>query len=137
MHAGIKPVDGLALTKDRLMSVNIRDINAAAVPPFFLAAYRGGMNGLLITVDAPASQDTYAAFQKSLTGFENAMLPAMAERVRDMVKSPAGQIRGRDKLSPDMQKAIDAGAPRKALVTPKKPRKLLAWISTRPTAPKI
>lgn len=125
MHAGIKPVDGLALVKDRLMAVNIRDINSAAVPPFFLAAYRDGMKGLLITVDAPASQDTYAAFQKSLTGFENAMLPAMAERVRDMVKSPAGQIRGRDKLSPEMQKAIDAGAPRKAIVTPKKPRKLL------------
>jgi len=112
-RAGFKPMD-------RLMSVSVRDINAAGVPEFFLACYRAGLKPLLITVDAPSGD-----FEKAMTGFERAMWPAMAARVRAMVDSPAGKIRGREKLDPDMQKAIDAGAPRKAIVTPKKPRKLL------------
>ena len=53
------------------------------------------------------------------------MWPAMAERVRVMLESPAGTIRGPDRLEPDMRQQIDAAAPRQAIAKPKKPRKLL------------
>ena len=43
----------------------------------------------------------------------------MAERVRTMLASPAGQIRGGDRLTADMRAKIDAATPRKALVAPK------------------
>ena len=42
-----------------------------------------------------------------------------------MVDSPAGKIRGPDRLSADMRQQIDAGAPREPVVKPRKPRKLL------------
>jgi type 1 glutamine amidotransferase len=139
MQEGIKPVDELAVVKDKLMAVDIHDRSAigargkdvtlgsgaADLPNFFLAAYRAELKPLLITVDSTGAADTYADLQKSLNGFEKAMWPAMAARVRKMVDSPPGKIRGPELLSEDMKKAIDAGAPRKAIVQPKKPRKLL------------
>jgi type 1 glutamine amidotransferase len=42
-----------------------------------------------------------------------------------MLNSPAGQIRGSDRLDAQMRQQIDAGAPRKAAVIPRRPRKLL------------
>jgi len=45
--------------------------------------------------------------------------------VRTMLASPAGAIRGPDKLEPDMRQQIAAAAPRQALRPPLKPRKLL------------
>jgi type 1 glutamine amidotransferase/sugar phosphate isomerase/epimerase len=139
MQEGIKPVDGLALVKDKLMAVDVRDRSAVGrrgkdvilgngaggLPDFFLAAFHAGLKPLFISVDATGAADAYADVQNCLTGFEKAMWPAMAARVRQMVDSPAGKIRGRDRLDADMQRQIDAATPRKAIVQPKKPRKLL------------
>ena len=139
MQQGIKPVDELAVVKDRLMEVNIHDRSAmgqrgkdvtlgsgaADLPNFFLTAFHDELKPLLITIDSTGASDTYADLQKSMTGFESAMWPAMAARVRQVVDSPEGKIRGPELLSDDMKKQIDAAAPRKAIVTPKKPRKLL------------
>jgi len=136
---GLKPVDGLAIVKDRLMAVDVRDRSAmgakgkevvlgsgvAGLPDFFLAAFRAGLKPLLVTVNSTGAPDAYADFKKCLTGFENAMLPAMAARVRQVVDSPEGKIRGGDRLPADMRQQIDAAAPRQAIVQPKKPRKLL------------
>jgi type 1 glutamine amidotransferase/sugar phosphate isomerase/epimerase len=139
MQEGVKPVDGLAMVKDRLMTIRVRDRSAlgakghvvtlgsgaAGLPDFFLAAFRAGLKPLYITVDATGAPDTYADLQKCLSGFERAMWPAMAARVRQVVDSPAGKIRGPDRLPADMKQQIDAAAPRQAIVKPKKPRKLL------------
>jgi type 1 glutamine amidotransferase/sugar phosphate isomerase/epimerase len=139
MQEGIKPVEGLAMVKDKLMAVDIHDRSAlgakgkdvtlgsgaGALPDFFLAAYHADVKPLFLSVDATGAADVYADLQKSMTGFERAMWPAMAPRVRQMVDSPAGKIRGPERLSADMKKQIDDGAPRKAIVQPKKPRKLL------------
>jgi type 1 glutamine amidotransferase/sugar phosphate isomerase/epimerase len=139
MQEGIKPADGLAMVKDRLMAVEIHDRSALGarghdvtlgsgagdLPDFFLAAYRAEVKPLFLAVDGTGAADAYADLQKSLNGFERAMWPAMAARVRQMVDSPPGKIRGPELLSADMRKQIDDGAPRKAIVTPKKPRKLL------------
>jgi type 1 glutamine amidotransferase/sugar phosphate isomerase/epimerase len=139
MQEGIKPVDGLALVKEKLMVVEVSDRSApgakgkevtlgsgaSALPDFFLGAFRAEIKPLLIVVDGTGAADAYADFQKSLTGFEKAMWPAMAARVRQVVDSPAGKIRGPDRLDADMKQQIDAATPRKAIVPPKKPRKLL------------
>jgi type 1 glutamine amidotransferase/sugar phosphate isomerase/epimerase len=139
MQEGIKPVDGLAMVKEKLMAVDIHDRSAlgakgkdvtlgngaGALSDFFLAAYRADVKPLFLSVDATGAADVYADLQKSMTGFERAMWPAMAARVRQVVDSPQGKIRGPELLSEDMKKQIDAAAPRKAIVQPKKPRKLL------------
>jgi type 1 glutamine amidotransferase len=62
---------------------------------------------------------------KNLTAFERVMWPAMAERVRQMLHSPEGKIRGPDRLKPEERQAIEAAAPRQAIVKPKKARRLL------------
>src|SRR4029450_3555414 len=63
--------------------------------------------------------------QKALTALGRVMWPAMAERVRVMLDSPAGKIRGADRLKPEERQQIEAAAPTQAIVKPKKPRKLL------------
>jgi len=137
MQAGIMPVDGLAAVKDRLMIVNVSDRSAlgaggrsvmlgsgvGALGDFFLAAFRAGVKPLFITVQSTGA--TEADMLKNLTAFERVMWPAMAERVRQVVASPAGQIRGPDRLSADMRQQIDAATPRQASAKPKKPRKIL------------
>ena len=49
----------------------------------------------------------------------------MAARVNDMLKTPAGQIRGGDRLDAAMRAQIDAAIPRQAAAKPARPRKLL------------
>ncbi len=137
IHAGIKPVDALASVKSRLLIVRAADRSALGtsgrtVPPgdgvgalsdFFLAAYRAGVKPLSITIGASGA--TAADYLKDVAAFERMMWPAMAERVRTMLASPAGQIRGPDRLKPEERQQIEAAAPRLALATPRKPRKLL------------
>ena len=124
LQAGIKPVDGLAIVKPRLMAVSATPAaNTAALSDFFLAAYRAGVKPLAITLHSTGT--TKADLQKNLTAFEQLMWPAMAERVRDMVNSPPGKIRGPERLKPEERQAIEAAAPRQAIAKPKKPRKVL------------
>ena len=114
MQEGVKPVDGLAAVKDKLMMVTVSDRSAfgakghdvtlgagvADLDDFFLAAFRAGLKPLFITVKATGAPDNYADMLKNLTGFEKVMLPAMAARVRQVVDSPEGKIRGGDRLPP-------------------------------------
>jgi uncharacterized protein len=137
MQAGIKPVDGLPLVKDRLMLVNVSDRSAlgaggrdvvlgtgvGGLGDFFLAAWRAGVKPLSITVQSTGT--TEADLVKNLTAFERVMWPAMAERVRQMLDSPAGKIRGPDRLKPEERQQIEAAVPKQAIVKPKKARKLL------------
>jgi len=137
LQNGVAPVDGVKAAGARLMVLEASDRSAtgakgtnvplgsgaAALSAVFLAAYHDGLKPLTITVASAGTTD--ADMQKNLDAFERVMLPAMAERVRVMLASPAGQIRGGDKLTADMRAKIEAATPRQALVTPKKPRKLL------------
>ncbi len=121
-QAGIKAVDALSLVKSRLLLVKVTD-RAAGLDDFFLAAYRAGVKPLSITIEP--SGGTEGDLLKSLNTFERIMWPAMAERVRTMLGSPAGKIRGADLLAPDLRRRISEATPRQAIATPKKPRKLL------------
>jgi type 1 glutamine amidotransferase len=136
-QAGIKAVDGLALVKDRLLHVTAADRSAlnararavalgegaAGLGDFFLAAYRAGLKPLSITVESLGT--TEADMVKNLQAFERVMWPAMSARVNDMLKTPAGQIRGGDRLDAAMRAQIDAAIPRQAPATPGRPRTLL------------
>ena len=63
---------------------------------------------------------------KNVTAFERVMWPAMAARVRAMLDTPAGKIRGRRPARRrTMRQQIEAAAPRQAIAKPAKPRKLL------------
>jgi type 1 glutamine amidotransferase len=121
-QAGIKPVDGLGVIKDKLLLVKVAD-QSSGLSDFFLAAYRAGLKPLSITIEPGGA--TEADLLKSLNAFERTMWPAMAERVRTMLESPAGKIRGPALLNPEMRRQISEAAPRQAIATPKKPRKLL------------
>ena len=137
MHAGVRPIDGLAVVKDRLLLVRAADRSAlgpkgrpvvlgkgaGALSDFFLAAYRDGLKPLSIVVESTGASE--ADLLANLTAFERVMWPAMAERVRHMVASEPGRIRGADRLSADDRRAIEAAVPRQAVVAPRKPRKLL------------
>ena len=137
MHEGILPVDGLRAVKDRLLLVRVSDRSAlgakgrpvvlgtgvGALGDFFLAAYQAGLKPLSIVVESSGTSET--DLRTNLTAFERVMWPAMAERVRRMVASEPGKIRGSDRLSAADRQAIEAAAPKQALVTPRKPRKLL------------
>jgi type 1 glutamine amidotransferase/sugar phosphate isomerase/epimerase len=123
LTAGLVPVDALATVKDRLLFVKVPGNGAAAVSDFFVAAYRAGVKPLTIAIEPSGA--TEADYVKDLNTFERVMWPAMAERVRVMLTTPAGQIRGPDRLKPEDRQQIEAAAPRQALVKPKQPRKLL------------
>ena len=136
MQENIKPVDGLQIVKDRLMVVNLQDrsalgargrdvtlgTGAGGFGEFFLAAFRASIKPLSINIEAASEADLL----KNTDGFEQkVMLPAMTARVNQMLDSPAGKIRGGDRLPPEMRQQIDAAIPRQALAKPRKPRKLL------------
>jgi type 1 glutamine amidotransferase len=137
MQHGVRPVDGLAIVKDRLMLIRAADRSALGpggrpVPlgegvgglgDFFLAAFEAGLKPLSIVVESAGRSE--ADMLANLTAFERVMWPAMAARVRRMVDSPAGQIRGPDRLDADVRQRIDAGTPRVAVAKPARPRKLL------------
>jgi type 1 glutamine amidotransferase len=124
VQSGIAPGDGVKITGDRLMAARTRlSANHEAIGAFFLAAYKGGIKPLSITIESTGL--TEAEMSKNVNAFERVMLPAMAERVRVMLASPAGQIRGGDRLQPDMRARIEAATPRTAVVPPKRPRKML------------
>jgi type 1 glutamine amidotransferase len=125
MQAGVKPLDILPAMKDRLKVVSVAPAGsgASALGDFFLAAYKAGIKPLAISIHSPGT--TEADLARSLTAFERVMWPAMAERVRVMLESPAGTIRGPDRLKPEERQQIEAAVPRKALVAPKKPRRML------------
>jgi type 1 glutamine amidotransferase/sugar phosphate isomerase/epimerase len=140
MQAGIKPVDALPIVKNRLLLVRAGDRSAlgssgravtlgegaGGLGEFFLAAYRAGIKPLSITIAASgASGPTGADYMKDVNAFERIMWPAMAERVRHVVDSPAGKIRGPDRLKPEERQQIEAAVPRQAIAKPKKPRKML------------
>jgi type 1 glutamine amidotransferase/sugar phosphate isomerase/epimerase len=127
--AGVKPDDGLSPVKNRLMAVTVGQ-DVANTSDFFLSAFRMGIKPLFVAVDR--SEDgsgdtagTYKELSRSIDALEEAWRPAMAARVAQVVDSPMGAIRGPNLLSAEMRQQIDAAVPRKLIVQPKKPRKLL------------
>src|SRR5262249_26114120 len=125
MENGVKPVDAVPVIKDRLLAITVRGRDRAPLADLYLAACRAGVKPLFIGLAGTGAADTFADLQKAVAIFERAMIPTMTARVRQVVDSPQGQIRGPALLSADMKQKIDDAAPRQVLANPKKPRKLL------------
>ncbi len=124
---GIKPKDGLALLKDRVLVLNVRAMGneAAGLDQFFLDVYRLELKPLFITIEPTGASDVFADLLRSVAAFEKILQPAMMARVAQMADSPQGAIRGPEKLSQEVRGKIEAAVPARAISEPKKPRKLL------------
>ena len=99
VHAGVKPMEALPILTDRLVGFNVAAPGGLA--DFFLQAFRLELKPLFITIDSGTGADAYADLSRSIDAFEKAMQPAMAARVAQMADSPAGAIRGPDRLKPE------------------------------------
>lgn len=165
---GIRPIEGLALLKERLMVVRLRDRNAlgangrdvrlgtgvAGVQGFFLEIAKqepppqeqpdkcvncsrpyGGTKPLFIALDRDPWQITnagvpqpgtsgnaFAELWQAAEDFEKLVRPAMGYRVEQDARLIP--ITPTDRIPADVKAKIEAALP-KALVAPKKPRKLL------------
>ena len=123
-EAGVQPVDGLAIVKDRLMGVRVLG-DASQLTGFFMSAFHQDLTPLYIAIDSQGTPDIFSDLSNSIAAWEKAMQPVMAARIQKMLDSPTGKIRGPELLSADMRQQIDAAVPRKPIVAPKKPRKML------------
>lgn len=169
IEQGIKPVEALAVIKDRLMAVSIRDRSAlgesgqdvrlgsgiANLQKFLYEVARmepppqeqpnkcvncsrpyGGTRPLFIALDANPWQvviasgpelstrgETFAVLSQEAIDFEKAVRPAMGYRVEEDAKLIP--ITNTDRIPADVKQKIVEALPKRPLVAPKKPRKLL------------
>jgi len=137
MEQGIKPVDGLAAFKDRVMAVRLRDRSAlgkkgrnvtlgkgaGGISDFLFAMYKAGVKPSFVSVEYTGSGDPGADLSKSLDGFEAEFQRVAADRVGDLSRSTP--IRGQERLSEKDRAGVMAAVPAEAPAKPKKPRKLL------------
>jgi hypothetical protein len=137
MARGVRPLDALALVKDRIAAVNLRDRNAlgaqgrdvtigagaAGMAEFLREMNRLNLRPLLLTLPATGAADARADFAKTVDEFEKVMQPVLGEFVVEASKSMP--IRGGQDLPDDVKAKIDAAIPRTAYAKPKQPRKVL------------
>jgi type 1 glutamine amidotransferase len=121
-QAGVTPLDGVALLKDRLLAVRLGDRNALA--PLLTAIYRQELKPS-ITVSSGSAPDVVADLSRSLEAFEKAVQPVVAERVA--LLSRGTPIKGPDRLTPEEREKITAATPQKPAATPKASRRLLIY----------
>jgi len=110
IEEGIKPLEGLAVLKDRLLAISFR--GAAAMHEPIREMYRLGTKPSLIIVDST-----------SVDALDKALQPVIAEYVDRF--SQTAPIKGPDRLTPEEKQKIEAAVPSRAPAKPKKPRKLL------------
>jgi type 1 glutamine amidotransferase len=121
-QAGVTPLDGVALLKDRLLALRLGDRNALA--PLLTDIYRRELKPA-ITVGTSGTPDVVADLSRSLEAFEKAVQPVVAERVAQL--SRGIPIKGPDRLTPEEREKITAATPQKAAATPKASRRLLIY----------
>jgi type 1 glutamine amidotransferase len=134
--AGVQPLDGLARVKTRLLAAELH--GAVDASPFLLQLSR--LQPPTIQADWPPAHDGGArrsegkplfftldpggvGLSQSADAYDTAVLPAIAYRIDTLSRMQT--ISMPDSIPSDVRQKIDAAIPRKALVPPKKPRKLL------------
>jgi type 1 glutamine amidotransferase len=121
-QAGVTPLDGVALLKDRLLALRLGDRSALA--PLLTDIYRRELKPS-ITVGTSGAPDVVTDLSRSLEAFEKAVQPVVAERVAQL--SRGIPIKGPDRLTPEEREKIIAATPQKAAATPKASRRLLIY----------
>jgi type 1 glutamine amidotransferase len=134
MEAGIKPAEGLALFRERLMALELRDRSALGlagrdvplgagvgeVSDFMRQANRIGLKPSVMNIGSAGGPERLA---QSVEASEQILQPALGDAVDQISRNAA--ITSYDKLPQEIRAGIEAAVPRKPLATPKKPRKLL------------
>jgi type 1 glutamine amidotransferase len=137
MEQGIKPVDGIATLKDRIVAVRLHDRSAlgkkahnvtlgkgaGGMSDFLFAIYKAGVKPSFVSVEYTGSGDPVADLNKSFDGFDAAFQPVAADRVGELARTTP--IRGPERLSEKDRAGVIAAVPAEAAAKPKKPRKLL------------
>ena len=124
IQADSKALDTLAAVKDKVLAINVRG-QSDTLPKLFLQAFRSDIKPLVITVDTTGGSDPSADLARGIDTLEKALQPAMQARVAQVIDSPAGKIRGPERLRPEERQQIEAAIPTAAPAKPKKARKLL------------
>ncbi len=137
--AGVKPLDGLAQLKDRLLAADLSEQSTADLMPFLLELSR--LSPLNRPVDYPLPPGRDGAGHKAqvkplffrlgpaanlsdvAARYDTAVGPAICYRVDELARLTP--ISTPEKVPADQRQRIDSAIPRQALVTPRKPRKLL------------
>jgi type 1 glutamine amidotransferase len=149
---GVAPRDGLAIVKERLLYVNLRDRSgrgAAArnvllgqgtghLTEFFNELNRQNIRPLAMTLDTNGVVNARGDLFKAVDAFEAAVQPAYGANFTefsktrpirwDLVTPGRGEALAPDVVktrSDEIRQKIDAAIPKQAYAKPKKPRKLL------------
>ncbi len=138
-RAGIKPLDGLAQLKDRLLAADLSGGSTAELTPFLLELSRLEPPQRPIDYPPPPGHDgaghkaevkpvffgldPAANFASAAGAYDAAIVPALGYRVDELARLTP--ISTPEKVPADQRRLIESAIPRRALVTPKKPRKLL------------
>jgi type 1 glutamine amidotransferase/sugar phosphate isomerase/epimerase len=122
-RANIKPVEALRLVKDRVLTFHLHDLNraGAAMNDFLWEVYRLGIKPTALAIELPPSADPSAQLQQANAYLEKTTTAVLGDLMDDLSKKTPTRFNLTDA---NRQKVEDA-APTKALVTPKKPRKVL------------
>ena len=123
MQAGVMPLDGMALLKDRLLALKLGERNV--VTPLLTEIYRRELKPSIITVGSSGAPDVVADLSRSLEAFDKAVQPVVAERVVQL--SRGIPIKGPDRLTQEERDKITAATPQKPAATPKASRRLLIY----------
>jgi type 1 glutamine amidotransferase/sugar phosphate isomerase/epimerase len=133
MKQSIKPADGLNLIGDRLLVLELQDAageNGRAVP---LGTGTAGLNDLLwqlyrskvkpnaLVIEWPDASDPAPAIKQSAAFLEKTTTAVLA----DYIDTVSRTTEPRFKISDEDKQKVEAAVPAKALVAPKKPRKML------------
>jgi type 1 glutamine amidotransferase/sugar phosphate isomerase/epimerase len=149
---GVKAADGIALVKDRLLYLRLRDRSAGGagarnvlvgqgvgnLKALFLELERLGVRPLSMTLDTSDVVKAPADLFKAIDAFEATVQPAYAanftvfSRSRpirwDLARAGRGEspsAAALEKEGGDIRQKIEAAIPKQAYAKPKKPRKLL------------
>ncbi|MEO8370918.1 MAG: ThuA domain-containing protein [Candidatus Solibacter sp.] len=144
LQAGLRPMDGLTLLRDRLMAVRLADRDTlgpagkpvrlgsgtAGLGEFLLALYRQKTKPAIFSFEAAAAGDPLAALSENLAAYETLLTPVMTEYVNQLGRtSPIRTLEAQSRLTPEQkskaQEQLDAALPAHAQAVPKKPRRLL------------
>src|SRR5713101_8172850 len=107
MQGGIKPIEGLAVLKDRVLTVNLRDrIAPGSLSDFIRELYRLQIKPSFITVDATGAKDPSAELSRAFENFDKALHPVITDRVNELSRTAA--IRGPDRVPAEERQKIEA-----------------------------
>ena len=122
MTANLKPMDGLKVVKDRVLTLHLSEPGAgnAGLSEFLWEFYRSNVKPSALAIGAPAA-DPSASIKQSVAYLEK----MTTEVLGDYIDNLSRKTEPRFKITEAARQQIEAATPAAAPVQPRKPRKLL------------